>query len=375
MVATLSVLKNQFIKPSVTTDLQPPELHRPVPTPRGIYQATLEELPLEIDALRLANPDFTVVDIDPKLIPTITYTRYMFEMGFITYEQAIERYIIWMLHPVFIALWIGGRSNIFFRRVSKRGDPQYVSRNKKKNYAQIFKFLKFHGQNLNYWKFITLTMRYSSILTVKEVSREINRLVTLLKYHAKKQGFSKLHIFRCSELQIERWVNRKELAVHAHLLVHGLRYVPGQWLTKVWNNGRTDIKRPRSVKGISAYLTGYLEKSFSDPMNNAIFWMYRGRQWSSNFPNTSDPNYYPCHTRSISKIDLGLGDGDPQKTYYVGVVNHWWGADVSLKKLEEAGHTGHMQYIASGNHDQAAAELINEIKTIRGFDNNYDAAL
>lgn len=202
-----------------------------------------------------------------------------------------ERYEEWLQEDIFIS-GVGEDGKVYFWKGAKRGTEHYINRIHKKIRGRVKGWLQEH-RDLNYWKFLTLTVPETDIESIVTFRLAWNRFLTNLR-----KRFPRMRIFRVYELQ-ERG------SVHLHAIIWGIKWIPTGWLSKNWHYGRPNVQRPRSIRGILHYLTNYLEKSFTNVYVQSFMWFWRMRQWACNFPCPVD-----LETNSNSKIRIwGVGVG------------------------------------------------------------------
>lgn len=223
------------------------------------------------------------------LSPDKTLARYKDRSTQSTPSDVLERYEEWRDEDIYIT-GVGEDGKVYFWKGAKRGTDYYINRVYTKIRERFEGWLRNH-RDLNYWKFITLTVPETDIESVVVFRLAWNRFLTNLR-----KRFPRMRIFRVYELQ-------KRGSVHLHAIIWGIKWIPTGWLSKNWSYGRPSVERPRSIRGIFQYLTKYLSKSFENVYVQSFMWFWRLRQWACNFPCPSD-----LETNSNPKIRIwGVG--------------------------------------------------------------------
>ena len=261
-------------------------------------------------------------------------TKYEYEVGAINAKEVLSRYRKWKNHPVYIGVFTEGDDCLRFFRGKKRGDKKYVNSITQKVVTSIRHFAKEYD-DWRLWKFITLTTKVSGKRSYHVVRKAWNRLLTHLKYYAKKQGRS-IKTLRVFEFQ-------KRGSVHIHVILHGLLFIPKQKLLRMWGVGWSDIRACRHIGQLVGYVTKYLKKSVTNDQVTKWFWIWRARQWSMSFPIRLD-------SKSLSqKI--------PVKIWGVGAI--WWGngQPIELRTFIKHGYKGLCYWIRTFDYEMIAGLL------------------
>jgi hypothetical protein len=104
--------------------------------------------------------------------------------------------------------------------------------------------------------FLTLTLR-KNIVDVKVTNALFNKFVKRLNYFVFKTKRCQLKYLSVIEFQ-------KRGATHYHILLFNFPFIRKEHIERVWREGFIKIKAVDKVRNISAYMTKYLVKGFSD---------------------------------------------------------------------------------------------------------------
>jgi len=269
---------------------------------------SLENMP------NLEGSDFFSVDVSNQP-DTVRYVRAQYNQGLIDLEEVKIRYFLWVAAAVMIYYYKKGETKIRSFRGLKRGHPDYVKKHKGRIFGCTDRFVP--GTDIRDWNFLTFTCPYNGRESLDYVRRQWNKVLTLLKYYAAKFGRT-LHYFRVFELQ-------QRGSVHIHVVLHGLRYFNWKRIRKSWGENMVcDFQKPKSIRGITAYMMKYLNKTLSSE-ELPFFWLHGARQYSMNFPDSLDGR------RLIQK--------KPKEIWGLGAI-WWFEGDLELEEFSKQGYTG-----------------------------------
>lgn len=198
----------------------------------------------------------------------------------------------------------GGVNNPYGRKGKGVSDKE-LNRSKVLNKARM-NVRRIINANVNAWgaypKFLTLTFA-ENIQNIKQANYEFKKFRQRLEY---KTGI-KLKYVAVVEFQ-------KRGAIHYHVVIFNLPYIPNYEIQEVWKNGFIKINKVAGVDNLGAYVSKYMTKDNED---------VRLRGQKSYF--CSRGLYKPVELSKKNEIEAIEGDLSQHKVYEKSYTNDYLG--------------------------------------------------